>query len=211
MHRPRLAFVAETNDRKGTLRALGVDACCRATPCSKALLENTPVTRCRHGAFPYAWRGAHAGCRPAQPQRQDAREEALTFYCALARQCFSTNTSFHTEEELGRARVAAREARAALQSGSAVPPRWIAAVAAYFPLHSIPGAERLLRAIVSASHRATCWRSRLPSHSKNRRDAAAIPRLTAIGTGVSDSVRQSIRGEPLSAMGKAAALRSCSD
>jgi SAM-dependent methyltransferase len=69
----------------------------------------------------------------------------LDFFCALARQCFINEYVFAeaAEERSGAKRLTAAMAER-LQSGADIPPLWLVALAAYSPLHGIPGAERLL-------------------------------------------------------------------
>lgn len=70
---------------------------------------------------------------------------ALRFYSALARQCFINEYVFsYTDEEIQKACVLRDSLAAALKAKTQVPALWLVAVAAYFPLFSIPFAVRLL-------------------------------------------------------------------
>ena len=70
--------------------------------------------------------------------------DGLAVLCAVARQCFVNEyVSGAREDERQRAAALGDRLAAALAQGADVPPQWIAAVAAYHPLASLPGAERL--------------------------------------------------------------------
>ncbi|MBI5660238.1 MAG: tetratricopeptide repeat protein [Nitrosomonadales bacterium] len=75
----------------------------------------------------------------------DPEEIALPFYCALARQSFITEYVFaYTGEEIERAKLLLRRLVTAVEAGAPFPALWLAAVAAYFPIFSLPSAEALL-------------------------------------------------------------------
>jgi tetratricopeptide (TPR) repeat protein len=67
------------------------------------------------------------------------------FCCALARQCFINGYDFDaTADELDRVGRLRERLAAAVTSGASIPPLWVVVVAAYLPLHSLPGADALL-------------------------------------------------------------------
>ena len=71
--------------------------------------------------------------------------DAIGFYSALARQCFINEYVFAvTADEVRKASDLRDLLSARLETGAAVPVLWLVAVAAYFPLHSLPLAARLL-------------------------------------------------------------------
>ena len=71
--------------------------------------------------------------------------DGLAVLCAVARQCFVNEyVAGAREDERQRAAALGDRLAAALAQGADVPPQWIAAVAAYHPLASLPGAERLV-------------------------------------------------------------------
>lgn len=78
--------------------------------------------------------------------RPDAvSEDILAFYASLAIQCFITEYVFSaSERELAQAGQARADLAAALTSGADIAPVLLIAVAAYFPLVAVPGAETLL-------------------------------------------------------------------
>ena len=69
----------------------------------------------------------------------------LDFCCALARQCFINEYVYDAPEQEWEAARRLRDAlAAALQSAHPIPVLWPVAVAGYFPLHALPGAQALL-------------------------------------------------------------------
>jgi len=76
----------------------------------------------------------------------DLTDDVLTFCCSLARQCFINEYVFgYAEDELERARRLRDLLSAALAADAPVPPLWPIVVAAYWPLHGLPGADVLLQ------------------------------------------------------------------
>src|ERR1019366_4714207 len=70
---------------------------------------------------------------------------ALSFYSALARQCFINEYVFcHTDDEIQQANDLRDLLVAALEAGTQLPVLWVLTVAAYFPLFSLPLSARLL-------------------------------------------------------------------
>ena len=175
-------------------------------PVLRALLESAPICdveleRCLVGA-------RHALLDVATASGGDGpMGEILSFYCALARQCFINEYIFFCgDDEWSRAGSLREKLTVTLQSGSVVPSHWIASVAAYFPLLSIPGVEKLLHASHPESVRMLLAQQ-VAEPLDERRRRAAIPRLTAVGSGVSSAVRQQVRGKSVPAMGEAALSR----
>jgi tetratricopeptide (TPR) repeat protein/SAM-dependent methyltransferase len=74
-----------------------------------------------------------------------ASEAVLEFPAALARQCFINEyVFFHDDREIRRARNFRNALADALENRTPIPSLTLLAVAAYFPLHTLPGAGRLL-------------------------------------------------------------------
>jgi tetratricopeptide (TPR) repeat protein/2-polyprenyl-3-methyl-5-hydroxy-6-metoxy-1,4-benzoquinol methylase len=75
----------------------------------------------------------------------DAVGTTMSFYSALAHQCFINEYVFsYTSEEIKKASGLRDSLVAALEAKNQVPALWIVAVAAYFPLNTLPLAARLL-------------------------------------------------------------------
>jgi 2-polyprenyl-3-methyl-5-hydroxy-6-metoxy-1,4-benzoquinol methylase/Flp pilus assembly protein TadD len=69
----------------------------------------------------------------------------LDVACALARQCFINEYVYASAaDEEARARRLRDRVEAALVADDVLPPLWVAAVAAYFPLHELAGAASML-------------------------------------------------------------------
>ncbi|MDQ2917581.1 MAG: tetratricopeptide repeat protein [Pseudomonadota bacterium] len=165
-------------------------------PLLRALLENAQVcdlamerllTMVRHAVLDATTGGA--GC-------DDIEGSALTFCCAVARQCFINDFVFScTDAELDRVTLLREKFVAQLRIGNAVPALWIAAVAAYFPLLSLPGAEALLDRSWPESVTALLEQQIAePLEERSYRDH--IPRLTPVDDGMSGSVRQQYEENP---------------
>ena len=119
--------------------------------------------------------------------RASAADEpsALGFYCALARQCFINEYVFDAlDAEWETARRLRDLLVAALESSSPVPVLWPVAVASYFPLHSVPGADALLERNWPDSVTGLLVQQ-LREPAEERRIRASIPALTAIEHDVS--------------------------
>ena len=125
-----------------------------------------------------------------------AGEETLDFCCALARQCFLNEQVFAcTDEELEEARRLRDRVVAALASGAAIAELQLAVVAAYFPLHSLPGAASLLdRTWSDAIEAVLVQQVREPAEERTLR--GSIPALTAVENDVSRKVQQQYEENP---------------
>jgi 2-polyprenyl-3-methyl-5-hydroxy-6-metoxy-1,4-benzoquinol methylase len=120
----------------------------------------------------------------------------LAFACALARQCFLNEYVFALEDqEAEQAHRLSGEIAAALAEGSPLHPYSVAAVAAYFPLLSLPYATRLLERPWPADLEAVLTQQiREPGEEEALR--ALIPRLTAVKDEVSHRVRDQYEENP---------------
>ncbi|MEO8676194.1 MAG: tetratricopeptide repeat protein [Casimicrobiaceae bacterium] len=162
-------------------------------PLLRAVLENFPVAdvaleRCLTMARQALLDAAIAG--------EDPPTDALAFYSALAQQCFINEYIFSpTDKELARAQSLRGKLVAALAFGNAVPEYWIAAVASYFPLLSIPGSDALLHRSYPDSVVALLTQQ-IAEPLEERGDRVGMPMLTAIEAGVSSAVRQQYEENP---------------
>jgi tetratricopeptide (TPR) repeat protein/SAM-dependent methyltransferase len=122
--------------------------------------------------------------------------DGLAVLCAVARQCFVNEYVFGAgEEERHRAAALGDRLAAAAAQGADVPPQWIAAVAAYQPLTSLPGAERLAErpwpAPVAALLAQQVTEPRTEAELRG-----TLPILTAIDDDVSRAVKQQYEENP---------------
>ncbi len=133
-----------------------------------------------------------------------AIDTALTFYSALARQCFINEYVFsHTDDEIRQAGALRDSLLAALQAGTQVPAIWPLAVAAYFPLCSLPHAARLMAGQWPDAVSAVLVQQVLePAQEQELR--ASTPRLTAIDDVVSLRVQSQYEENPYPRWVKAA-------
>jgi len=136
-----------------------------------------------------------------------AMGKALSFYSALARQCFITEYVFsHTAEEFQKARDLRDSLVAALEADAQVPALWTLAVASYFPLSSLPFAARLLDAqYPDAVSAVLVQQLREPEEESQLR--STIPLLTKVEDEVSVLVRNQYEENPYPRWVKAAPSR----
>jgi Flp pilus assembly protein TadD/2-polyprenyl-3-methyl-5-hydroxy-6-metoxy-1,4-benzoquinol methylase len=126
----------------------------------------------------------------------DADDAAIGFYAALARQCFINEyVFFNSEEEIDRASKLRDGVAAALETGARVSSLRLLAVAAYFPLHSLSGAARLLDRTWPAPVTAVLVQQvREPQEEAQLR--ASIPSLTLVEDAISRQVRNQYEENP---------------
>ena len=132
-----------------------------------------------------------------------ADENATRLACALARQCFLNEQVFTLAATERRQAEQLRDAViAALAAGAPISEIQMAAVAAYFPLHSLPGVELLLDRTWSPAVTAVLVQQ-VQEPVEERRLRASIPALTAIEDGVSRKVQQQYEENPYPRWGAA--------
>ena len=132
----------------------------------------------------------------AQADAADTDEQSLTFYCALARQCFINEYVFaYPPNEADEVRRLQERLSAALASGAPVPPLWVAALAAYVPLHTLPFADALLGRDWPDAVRAVLLQQ-VSEPADEARHRAAMPRLTRIEDASSQAVRAQYEVNP---------------
>jgi tetratricopeptide (TPR) repeat protein/SAM-dependent methyltransferase len=165
-----------------------------------ALLEFGRITNVGLERFLTAVRAAMLdSANEAETAPLDASE--LRAYCALAHQCFINDYVFDVADgELAQADRLRERLIAALEADAAVPVLWLVAVAAYVPLHSVPGAAALLtKASLTRSwpDPVASWLARqIGEPDQERGDCASIPHLTAIEDQVSLLVQEQYEQNP---------------
>ncbi|MBF8277128.1 MAG: Methyltransferase type 11 [Candidatus Brocadiaceae bacterium] len=121
---------------------------------------------------------------------------ALNFYSALARQCFINEYVFsHTNDEIREAGNLRDSLVTALEAGIQAPPLWPIAVAAYFPLCSLPHAARLLDTEWPAEVSAVLVQQ-VHEPVEELQERTRIPRMTDVENGVSLSVQNQYEENP---------------
>lgn len=161
-----------------------------------AVLETMPVSSIRLERFLSCARHALLEIAAGDDAADPADVDALGFYAALARQCFINEFvfDFPKEEELAAASCR-RKLLALLDAGDRAPPFLLLAVAAYFPLHLLPGAERLLASAEPVAV-GEVLRQQLREPLEEQALRAGIERLTRISVGVSRAVREQYEENP---------------
>lgn len=115
---------------------------------------------------------------------------------SLARQCFINDYAYELCESEQATIDSLRAAiDAAIASGAAIPPGWIAVYGAYQPLICLEGGALLLER-PDLEPVATLLRQQIREPLEERRLAAQLPALTAVRDGVSQQVRQQYEESP---------------
>jgi 2-polyprenyl-3-methyl-5-hydroxy-6-metoxy-1,4-benzoquinol methylase len=112
--------------------------------------------------------------------RQSVSDDILKLFCALAQQCFINEYVYRIDDD--EMRQIADESALILRQmddGSAIDPVMLATVGAYQPLHSLPGAVRLLErkwppAVIELLNQ------QIAEPLQDRRNQGSIPAITAI-------------------------------
>jgi SAM-dependent methyltransferase len=123
-------------------------------------------------------------------------DDMVALFCALAQQCFLNEYVFAQSDEETRDANRLRETLSQkISSGSEIAPALLAAVAAYFPLHSLPEAQSLLAAAWPDAV-GDLLRQQVREPLEEADDKRAIPALTPITDKVSQHVREQYEENP---------------
>jgi SAM-dependent methyltransferase len=123
-------------------------------------------------------------------------DDVVRLFCALAQQCFINEYVFaQTDKETKRAGELGDLLVEKLTIGSEISPLLLAAVAAYFPLHSFPNAKSLL-ASKWPEHAAQLLRQQIREPLEEMEDRSKIPALTQIDDAASKAVMQQYDENP---------------
>jgi tetratricopeptide (TPR) repeat protein/2-polyprenyl-3-methyl-5-hydroxy-6-metoxy-1,4-benzoquinol methylase len=167
-----------------------------ADPLLLALLTAAPVSELEFERFLTAARHAllESAASGQPPDRSDIA--ALPFYAALTRQCFINEYIFDCDgSELGAAAACRTRLLALLDANVAIPPLLLLAVAAYFPLCTLPEPGRLLAA---NQHDPVdeVLRQQIREPLEEAALSAKVACLTSITHGVSEKVRDQYEQNP---------------
>ncbi|MFZ2301309.1 MAG: tetratricopeptide repeat protein [Gallionella sp.] len=159
-----------------------------------ALLDAAPI--CDIEMERFLTMARHALLETAATSSADEADHALSFYSALARQCFINEYVFcYTDDEIKKATDLRDSLAVALEANTRLPALWLVAVAAYFPLCSLPFAARLLEQQWPMEITAVLQQQiREPAQEQQLR--AGIPRLTGIEDEVSLRVQNQYEENP---------------
>ncbi len=167
-------------------------------PVFRAVLENVSMDSVAFERFLTMARAALLDTAADIPADGPSMSSAvLDFHCALARQCFINEYVFMlTPEEQLRA-LALRDALSArVAEGAPVPPAWIAAVASYFSLGSVPQAHTLPQdASLPAGIRAIL-KQQIEEPDQELAYRQSVRRLSSIDDAVSQRVQQQYEQNP---------------
>ena len=123
-------------------------------------------------------------------------EQSLKFFAAVARQCFVNEYVYALpQSEADQARDLQSSLAQTLNRGETVPALWPITVAAYFPLHTVPGADALLERSWP-DYVGGLLVQQIKEPAREREIAASIPALTSIEDEVSRAVRLQYEENP---------------
>jgi 2-polyprenyl-3-methyl-5-hydroxy-6-metoxy-1,4-benzoquinol methylase len=121
---------------------------------------------------------------------------SLAFYSALARQCFINEYVFSCpDDETSKAAGLRDQLVTAIEARTPVPALWVLAVAAYFPLHALPLAARLLQAQWPEAVTAVLVQQ-ICEPEEEAQLRPTIPRFTGIEDPISKLVRTHYEENP---------------
>ncbi len=159
-----------------------------------SLLESTPISNVGFERFLTSARLAMLDF--ATRRSLAVNNEILVSFCAIARQCFINEYVFALlPAELERAGQLRDGVAAAISAGTPVAPLSLLAVAAYFPLRSLPGSESLLQQEWPALVREVL-RQQIEEPKEEARLQGTIGRLTPIEDQISSAVRAQYEKNP---------------
>jgi 2-polyprenyl-3-methyl-5-hydroxy-6-metoxy-1,4-benzoquinol methylase len=161
-----------------------------------ALLDAVPVNSIPFERFLTGARHVLLEIASSDQTPDSADVAALSFYAALTRQCFINEFVFDCAAEERHAAARCRSRLLALLDAKAtVPPILLLAVAAYFPLHLLPDADRLLISSQPAPV-DELLRQQIREPHQEQALRTGIKRLTKITDSVSEAVRDQYEHNP---------------
>jgi Flp pilus assembly protein TadD/2-polyprenyl-3-methyl-5-hydroxy-6-metoxy-1,4-benzoquinol methylase len=172
------------------LTALATDALLQA------VLETAPVSTLEFERFLTCARHALLETVSNNQAPDDLEVAALPFFASLSRQCFVNEYIFDCDDrERGAAAACRTRLLALLDANAVIPPLLVLAVAAYFPLHTLRDASRLL-ATNQPCPVDQVLRQQIRETLEEQVLRAGIECLTPITVGVSEKVRGQYEQNP---------------
>jgi tetratricopeptide (TPR) repeat protein/SAM-dependent methyltransferase len=167
-----------------------------ADPLLRCMLVSAPITDIALERFITLARYDLLASAAKASASDDVDGDLLRFWCAVAQQSFINGyIHAHTDEELASAQQLRGRLIAAAETHAPIPPPWVAAVAAYFPLHTLGVAPALLqRTFPDAVDTVITQQVREPEREAELR--AAMPLVTEIDDSVSLAVQQQYEEMP---------------
>ncbi len=170
----------------------------------RALLESAPARDIELERFLTQARTALLELAMGSDATSAVEEDALGFFCALARQCFINEYVFAaTEDEVRQAAELEAALAAAIESSAPVPALRLVAVAAYRPLHALGRAVELLERSWPPPIGALLDQQ-VREPLAERQISGSIPALTSIDDEISLLVRRQYEDMPYPRWVKAA-------
>lgn len=168
-----------------------------ADPLLRVMLQTVPVSTIEFERFLTAARHALLETATIEPPPRPSDISALQFFSALARQCFINEYVFDCDNRETDAVAACRtKLLALLDAKAAVPPFLLLAVAAYFPLYTLPEPRRLLAMSQQPGPVDDVLRQQVREPLEEHALSARVERLTPILHGVSEKVREQYEQNP---------------
>ncbi len=167
-----------------------------AEPLLRCLLENVQVADPAYERLLTMTRRTMLAAARHTAIAEQPEEALLSFYCALGRQCFINDFVYSaTAEEQQQAVQLRLDLGAKIESANPFPVLWLAAVAAYFPLSSLPAIDTVLdRSWPQAV--AALLLQQVAEPAKERGYRAGLRRLTEVDDEVSLSVQRQYEENP---------------
>lgn len=161
-----------------------------------AILEAAPICSANLEKFLTMGRRCLLAAAVSGYEQESADTAALRFYTALARQCFINEYVFGMEAtEAAEAASLRAQVAADIEASASISEMRLIATAAYFPLHSLPGAERLTRYSWSQGT-ATLIGQQVENPIKEQRYRVGVTRLTPVEDAVSRLVQSQYEEDP---------------
>lgn len=160
------------------------------------LLVSSPVCDIAMERFLTMARHAMLDLADGSTHHQADMETVANFCSALARQCFINEYAFAwSQSEAEQAQKLRESLVAALEHAAPIPTLWPLVVAAYFPLHALPLADRLLEKSWGEPVNAVL-RQQIREPAEERHYRATMPRLTPVDDRVSLLVQNQYEENP---------------
>jgi tetratricopeptide (TPR) repeat protein/2-polyprenyl-3-methyl-5-hydroxy-6-metoxy-1,4-benzoquinol methylase len=167
-----------------------------ADPLVRAVLTAAPVNTIEFERFLTVARRALLEIATSEKPPDASDIAALQFYSALTQQCFINEYIFDYEDNEASAAAACRAQLLALvDTDTTVPPLLLLAVAAYFPLHTLPEPTRLLRTS-QQSPVGEVLRQQVREPLEEMALRSEVECLTPITHGISEKVREQYEHNP---------------
>ncbi len=165
-------------------------------PLLVAILENAPLTDVALERFATALRFALLEEARRSPANAATPAPELSFYCAIARQCFINEYTFaFNAPDQAAANELRERLSSALRDGAAIAPVWLAAVASCFPLCGIHNVQTLVERPWPEPLRALLAQQITEPREEDEL-RRTIPALTPVDADVSRGVQEQYEENP---------------